>query len=53
MIDNQARQLSGLSCEVSAQDRMIERRLHHIQHLEKQLSHIRGVKPPASTEAGF
>ncbi|KAE8284824.1 hypothetical protein D5F01_LYC16265 [Larimichthys crocea] len=36
LIDKQARRLAGLTSEVSAQDRLIDRRLQYIERLEKQ-----------------
>ncbi|TKS84161.1 hypothetical protein D9C73_019065 [Collichthys lucidus] len=36
IIDKQARRLAGLTSEVSAQDRLIDRRLQYIERLEKQ-----------------
>ncbi|GAA6233954.1 uncharacterized protein LOC108901125 isoform X2 [Lates japonicus] len=36
IMDKQARRLASLTSEVSAQDRLINRRLQRIQHLEKQ-----------------
>ncbi|XP_044030926.1 uncharacterized protein LOC122865941 [Siniperca chuatsi] len=38
IIDKQARRLASLTAEVSARDRMIDRGLQHIEHLEKQVS---------------
>ncbi|XP_074473844.1 uncharacterized protein LOC141757323 isoform X3 [Sebastes fasciatus] len=38
IIDKQARRLASLTSEVSARDRLIDRRLRHIDHLEKQVS---------------
>ncbi|KAM6975676.1 uncharacterized protein LKV04_014991 [Tautogolabrus adspersus] len=37
-MDKQARQLASLTSAVSAQERMIDRRQKHIDHLEKQVS---------------
>lgn len=38
VVDKQARQLANLTSEVSAWERMIDRRQQYIEHLEKQLS---------------
>ncbi|KAM4533257.1 uncharacterized protein V3H82_026833 [Fundulus diaphanus] len=38
LIDNQARRLVSLTAEVSAQDRIINRRLRQVEHLETSLS---------------
>ncbi|XP_022600346.1 uncharacterized protein LOC111221244 [Seriola dumerili] len=38
ILDKQAQQLASLTSVVSAQDRLIDRRLQRIQHLEKQVS---------------
>ncbi|XP_031711498.1 uncharacterized protein LOC116388044 [Anarrhichthys ocellatus] len=38
IIDKQARWLASLSSEVSARDRMIDRSMRHINHLEKRVS---------------
>ncbi|XP_045923213.1 uncharacterized protein LOC123981973 isoform X2 [Micropterus dolomieu] len=38
IIDKQAERLASLTAEVSGRDRMIDRRLQHIDHLEKQVS---------------
>ncbi|XP_029300801.1 uncharacterized protein LOC115016868 [Cottoperca gobio] len=38
IMDKQARRLASLSSAVSARDRMIDRRLRHIDHLEKKVS---------------
>ncbi|XP_026196134.1 uncharacterized protein LOC113148604 [Anabas testudineus] len=38
IIDKQAQQLASLTSEVSARDRLINRRLQHIEQLEKQVS---------------
>ncbi|XP_041667381.1 uncharacterized protein LOC121525445 [Cheilinus undulatus] len=46
MMNKQARRLASLTLLVSAQDRVINRRQQHIQHLEKQVS----KKTPSSTE---
>ncbi|XP_029921536.1 uncharacterized protein LOC115369115 [Myripristis murdjan] len=44
IVDKQARRLASLASEVTARERMIDRRLQHIEHLEKQVSSIRGGK---------
>ncbi|XP_039856278.1 uncharacterized protein LOC120714231 isoform X2 [Simochromis diagramma] len=38
VVDKQARRLANLTSEVSAWERMIDRRQQYIEHLEKQLS---------------
>ncbi|CAK6965142.1 uncharacterized protein LOC122968712 [Scomber scombrus] len=38
IVDKQSRRLASLTSEVSARDRMIDRRLKHIENLEKQVS---------------
>lgn len=38
LVDKQARRLVNLTSEVSAWERMIDRRQQYIEHLEKQLS---------------
>ncbi|XP_006803534.1 uncharacterized protein LOC102787905 [Neolamprologus brichardi] len=38
LVDKQARRLASLTSEVSAWERMIDRRQQYIEHLEKQLS---------------
>lgn len=38
VMEKQARRIATLTSEVSARERMINRRLQHIEHLEKQLS---------------
>ncbi|XP_049909231.1 uncharacterized protein LOC126395652 [Epinephelus moara] len=47
IMDKQARRLASLTSEVSARDRMIDRRLQHIDHLEKRVS----ARPPAALRA--
>ncbi|KAM8744394.1 uncharacterized protein AB9X84_018375 isoform 1-T2 [Acanthopagrus schlegelii] len=46
VVDKQARRLASLTSLVSAQDRLLDRRLQYIDHLEKQVS-------PSSTEGRF
>ncbi|KAM4634675.1 uncharacterized protein ACJ7VT_002656 [Polymixia lowei] len=53
IVDKQARRLANLASEVIARDRTIDRRLQHIEHLEKQVSHIRGGKTPTTVEGRF
>ncbi|XP_069563362.1 coiled-coil domain-containing protein 157-like [Brachyistius frenatus] len=52
LLDEQARQLASLTAEVSARERLIDRRLQHIEHLEKQLS-SGACEPPSSCEGRF
>ncbi|XP_041816745.1 uncharacterized protein LOC121623521 [Chelmon rostratus] len=52
IIDMQARRLASLTSEVSARDRLIDRRLQHIDHLEKQVSGRLPAAPRADPESG-
>lgn len=45
-MDKQAQRLASLTSEVSARDRLINRRLQHIERLEKQVHRqVNHIKP--------
>lgn len=53
-MDKQARQLASLTSEVSARDRLINRRLQHIEQLEKQVGfHFRHYRFRSQREVDF
>ncbi|XP_068588519.1 uncharacterized protein [Cebidichthys violaceus] len=52
IINKQARRLASLSSEVSARDRMIDRRLRHINHLEKRVSKSLPAALRADSDSG-
>ncbi|XP_070707257.1 angiopoietin-related protein 3-like [Pempheris klunzingeri] len=51
IVEKQARRLTRLTKEVSARDRMIDRRLQHIAHLEKRVSEILPAAPRADSDS--
>ncbi|KAF3702304.1 hypothetical protein EXN66_Car017992 [Channa argus] len=51
IMNKQAKQLASLTSEVSARDRLINRRLQHIEHLEKQVSERLSAALKADSES--